>query len=111
MVGFALVVGCGGSVPPAAISPRPAASIESACGPWMPVELDRVIGPAGLTGRQALAAIAGTHALEGPSVTGDPDTPGLLTFEVAAPAGVGRVMLSLPDSPTAPAGSCGARIE
>jgi hypothetical protein len=112
LVGIALVAvsGCGGPPAPATPSPPPA-SIEAACGPWMPVELDRVIGPAGLTGRQALVAIAGSHALEGPSVTGDPDTPGLLTVEVARPSGMERVVLSQPDSPTAPAGSCGVRLE
>jgi hypothetical protein len=112
VVGIALLAagGCEGTPPPAAMAPPPA-SIELACGPWMPVEMDRVIGPAGLTGRTALAAMVGSHALQGPSVTGDPDTPGELTFEVAPPAGAGRVVLSLPDSPAAPAGSCGVRME
>jgi hypothetical protein len=110
LVGIALVAASGCAGPPAP-APPPPASIESACGPWMPVDLDRVIGPAGLTGRQAVAAIAGSHALEGPSVTGDPDTPGLLTVDVAPPSGGARVVLSQPDSPAAPAGSCGVRLE
>src|SRR4051794_24126678 len=99
-------VACGGAPSPSP-SPTAPASIDFVCGPWLAVGMDEPIGPSGLTGRKAFAAIAGRHQLEGPSVTGDPDEPGLLTVDVVS--GPGRILLS--SGPVAPLGSCGARME
>jgi hypothetical protein len=110
LMGF---VGCGAAeelAPP----PGPAASIDFACGPWQTVGLDETIGPRGLTARQAFAAIAGSHLLEGPSVTGNPDDRGLLIVDITPPPGLaapGRVVVSRSDDPNALPGSCGARID
>jgi hypothetical protein len=106
--------GCGAGTEVPATPPAPAASIDFACGPWKAVGPDEAIGPGGLTARQAFAAIAGSHELDGPSVTGNPDDRGLLTVDIDAPAGLaglGRVVFSTMDDPAAPRGSCGARID
>jgi hypothetical protein len=100
-----LLAGCGSGGDQ---DPAPPSTIDYACGPWQAIGLDDPVGAAGMSARQAFAAVTGRHILEGPSPTGNPDDPGMLVVDVSPPAG--EVVASSSDAPGASRGSCGVRV-